>query len=95
MTDNVNHPAHYESGQFECIDVMLETQGVEKEKSYMEKNMKHKAVRVDNLMYKGCEPHWECVNCGEVVPFHCYTKAEFESRCCNCHKINCKECEQG
>ena len=29
MADNVNHPAHYESGQFECIDVMVETQGVE------------------------------------------------------------------
>ena len=29
MPDNVNHPAHYESGQFECIDVMLETQGAE------------------------------------------------------------------
>lgn len=29
MTDNVNHPAHYETGKFECIDVMLETQGVE------------------------------------------------------------------
>lgn len=25
--DNVNHPAHYETGKFECIDVMLETQG--------------------------------------------------------------------
>ena len=29
MTDNVNHPAHYETGNFECIEVMLETQGVE------------------------------------------------------------------
>lgn len=28
MIDNVNHPKHYESGQFECIDVMIETQGV-------------------------------------------------------------------
>ena len=28
-TDVVNHPPHYESGQFECIDVMVETQGVE------------------------------------------------------------------
>ena len=26
--DYVNHPPHYESGQFECIDVMLETQGI-------------------------------------------------------------------
>lgn len=25
--DNVNHPTHYETGKFECIDVMLETQG--------------------------------------------------------------------
>lgn len=27
--DPVNHPGHYETGKFECIDVMLETQGVE------------------------------------------------------------------
>ena len=27
MADNVNHPAHYETGK--CIDVMVETQGVE------------------------------------------------------------------
>lgn len=26
-SDNINHPSHYETGQFECIDVMLETQG--------------------------------------------------------------------
>ena len=25
--DLVNHPPHYESGKFECIDVMVETQG--------------------------------------------------------------------
>lgn len=29
MTDIVNHPSHYESGKFECIEVMLETQGKE------------------------------------------------------------------
>ena len=29
MADNVNHPSHYETGQFECIDVMVETQGAE------------------------------------------------------------------
>lgn len=28
-SDPVNHPGHYESGKFECIDVMLETQGKE------------------------------------------------------------------
>ena len=27
--DMVNHPSHYESGKYECIDVMLETQGKE------------------------------------------------------------------
>lgn len=27
--DVVNHPSHYETGTFECIDVMLETQGKE------------------------------------------------------------------
>lgn len=25
--DNVNHPSHYETGNYECIDVMIETQG--------------------------------------------------------------------
>lgn len=29
MEDNVNHPSHYCTGQYECIDVMIETQGVE------------------------------------------------------------------
>lgn len=27
--DSVNHPSHYETGKFECIDVMVETQGKE------------------------------------------------------------------
>lgn len=34
MTDNVNHPSHYETGKFECIDVMVETQGVDSVKSF-------------------------------------------------------------
>ena len=29
MADNVNLPSHYRTGQYECIDVMIETQGVE------------------------------------------------------------------
>ena len=33
-TDNVNHPSHYETGKFECIDVMLETQGKEAVKDF-------------------------------------------------------------
>lgn len=32
--DNVNHPVHYETGKFECIDVMVETQGKEAVKAY-------------------------------------------------------------
>lgn len=32
--DNVNHPSHYETGKFECIDVMIETQGLEAVKSF-------------------------------------------------------------
>lgn len=32
--DNVNHPKHYETGKFECIDVMVETQGEETVKAY-------------------------------------------------------------
>lgn len=29
MVDPVNHPAHYETGKFECFDVMLECLGQE------------------------------------------------------------------
>ncbi len=29
MKDNVNNPAHYATGKYECINVMLETQGTE------------------------------------------------------------------
>lgn len=27
VTDNVNHPDHYKTGKYECLDVMMETQG--------------------------------------------------------------------
>lgn len=33
--DNVNHPSHYETGKFECIDVMLETQGEKRLKPFV------------------------------------------------------------
>lgn len=33
-SDNVNHPSHYETGKFECIDVMVETQGVQATKDF-------------------------------------------------------------
>ena len=42
MTDNVNHPAHYETGKFECIEVMLETQGVEAVLNFCQCNAKRK-----------------------------------------------------
>lgn len=32
--DVVNHPSHYENARFECIDVMVETQGVEAVKHF-------------------------------------------------------------
>ncbi len=32
--DVVNHPSHYENARFECIDVMIETQGVEAVKHF-------------------------------------------------------------
>lgn len=34
MSDNVNHPSHYETGKFECIDVMVETQGIQATKDF-------------------------------------------------------------
>ena len=40
--------------------------------------MKHTAVRIDDLMYKGCEPHWMCTRCKMAVPFHCCNKQQFE-----------------
>lgn len=36
--DVVNHPSHYETGQFECIDVMIETQGIEAVKYFCQCN---------------------------------------------------------
>ena len=33
-SDNVNHPKHYESGKFECIDVMQEAIGLEDTKGF-------------------------------------------------------------
>lgn len=34
MLDNVNHPAHYETGKFECIEVMAEALGVDAVKNF-------------------------------------------------------------
>lgn len=34
IKDNVNHPQHYETGKYECIDVMIETQGNEAVKDF-------------------------------------------------------------
>ena len=32
--DNVNHPAHYNTGKYESIDVMVETQGINAVKNF-------------------------------------------------------------
>lgn len=34
MSDNVNHPSHYESGKYECIEVMEEALGKETVKAF-------------------------------------------------------------
>lgn len=34
MSDQVNHPDHYTQGAFECIDAMLDTQGVQAVQNY-------------------------------------------------------------
>ena len=33
-SDNVEHPEHYASGSIECIDAMIETQGIEAVKNF-------------------------------------------------------------
>lgn len=33
-TDNVNHPSHYETGKFECFDVMVEVLGTDVVKGF-------------------------------------------------------------
>lgn len=38
--------------------------------------MKHSLVRVDDLLYKGCEPYWRCIHCGATIPFHCCLSKE-------------------
>ena len=35
MIDVVNHPSHYETGKFECFDVMMEALGVEAVKHFV------------------------------------------------------------
>ena len=34
MSDPVNHPDHYTQGSIECIDAMIETQGVQAVRDY-------------------------------------------------------------
>lgn len=38
MADNVSHPAHYNTGQYECIDVMKDVFGEEAVKSFCKLN---------------------------------------------------------
>lgn len=36
--ENVDHPKHYKSGQYECIDVMVDVFGVEATKNFCKLN---------------------------------------------------------
>lgn len=45
--DNINHPKHYETGKFECIDVMIEVFGIEAVKSYCKINAFKYLYRTD------------------------------------------------
>lgn len=47
MPDMVNHPSHYATGKFECIDVMLETQGIEATKAFCKLNAFKYLYRAD------------------------------------------------
>lgn len=38
MSDNINSPAHYKTGGFQCIDIMLETQGIDSVKHFCKCN---------------------------------------------------------
>lgn len=42
----------------------------------------HEVERVENLMYKGCEPHWHCIHCDNYWPFHCYSRKDLEQMTC-------------
>ena len=48
--------------------------------------MKHKVELVRKLMYKDCEPHWHCTQCGVYIPVHCYGKEELENMDCRENK---------
>lgn len=53
--------------------------------------MYHKVERVDDLMYKGCEPHWHCIQCDDYWPFHCFTDKQLEKMTCNVINSNTVE----
>ena len=59
--DNVNHPAHYNTGKYESIDVMVETQGVHRFKNGTEDIKKaiwylNKYVELNELTTDEVEP---------------------------------------
>lgn len=66
----------------ELTEEQLKQLGINVEEKKEVKVLTHKVIRVDNLMYDGCEPHWKCTRCGKCVPFHCYTKEQFENQDC-------------
>ncbi len=47
MADNVNHPQHYEVGNYECIEVMAEVFGLEAVKHFCQCNAFKYVWRMD------------------------------------------------
>lgn len=47
MADNVNHPQHYNTGKYECIDVMQEIYGDEAVKAFCKLNAFKYVYRMD------------------------------------------------
>lgn len=57
-------------------------------------NENHEVERFENLMYKGCEPHWHCVHCDNYWPFHCYGRKDLEQMKCPARITNLEHGDQ-
>ena len=59
MSDNVNHPSHYETGKFECIDVMVETQGIQATKDPRHIRHKEESIQVQKVWFENVSKYAE------------------------------------
>lgn len=60
MKDNVNHPAHYDSGKFECYEVMQDVFRADATKAF---------CRMNAFKYLWRSEHKGCM-VSELVPVH-------------------------